>query len=187
MLFCIVAVIFFAIFGEFIKGLITIIVGLIFFALFAYIVNQLFSNFFIETILTLISISAISFCVYFSDFFINIFLNFFNRFKNSNAVHKKNANEDVMRKNTVIYQPKWKEEKLKSSDKKDLSDKGASRITDLLDSSLNEFKAKYPFVVVEVDSSLRTTFIKECEWLEKKLGYFPTEVDQLAILKSLKI
>ena len=46
------------------------------------------------------------------------------------------------------------------------------------------FKAKYPFVVVDVDPIYRSQFIKECEWLEKKLGYFPSEADQIAILNS---
>ena len=51
----------------------------------------------------------------------------------------------------------------------------------------NIFKAKYPFVSIYVPLNKQYQFIKECEWLEKKLGHFPSELEQLSILKSLSI
>jgi hypothetical protein len=39
--------------------------------------------------------------------------------------------------------------------------------------------------MVDVDPSLRMQFIQECSWLEKKLGNFPSEKEQLEILNSL--
>jgi hypothetical protein len=50
----------------------------------------------------------------------------------------------------------------------------------------SEFHAKYPFVMVHVNPSLQTQFIHECEWFERRLGHFPSESDQIAILKSLE-
>ena len=51
--------------------------------------------------------------------------------------------------------------------------------------ALEEFSSKYPFVKVSVDPSLRMQFIEECTWLEKKIGNFPSEKEQLEILNSL--
>ena len=51
--------------------------------------------------------------------------------------------------------------------------------------STTEFRAKFPFVMVYVPLLQQTQFINECEWLQKKIGHFPSEADQRAILKSL--
>jgi hypothetical protein len=55
----------------------------------------------------------------------------------------------------------------------------------LSEKAFEEFRAKNPFVMVDVDPSLRMQFIQECSWLEKKLGNFPSEKEQLEILNSL--
>jgi hypothetical protein len=55
----------------------------------------------------------------------------------------------------------------------------------LSEKAFEEFRAKNPFVMVDVDPSLRMQFIQECFWLEKKLGNFPSEKEQLEILNSL--
>ena len=51
--------------------------------------------------------------------------------------------------------------------------------------STSEFRAKYPFVMVDVHPLQQSQFIIECEWLQSKIGHFPSEADQQAILKSL--
>lgn len=48
-----------------------------------------------------------------------------------------------------------------------------------------DFKAKNPFVMIEVPPSMRDAFIKECIWLEKKMGNFPSQEEQINILQSL--
>lgn len=50
---------------------------------------------------------------------------------------------------------------------------------------LNDFRARYPFVMVDVPLELRENFINECSWLQDRIGKFPSESDQIAILKSL--
>jgi len=55
----------------------------------------------------------------------------------------------------------------------------------LSEKAFEEFRAKHPFVMVDVDPSLRMQFIEECTWLEKKIGTFPSENEQLEILNSL--
>jgi hypothetical protein len=55
----------------------------------------------------------------------------------------------------------------------------------LSEKAFEEFRAKNPFVMVDVDPSLRMQFIEECAWLEKKIGHFPSEKEQLEILNSL--
>lgn len=55
----------------------------------------------------------------------------------------------------------------------------------IYEESTNEFRAKFPFVKVNVHPLLRTQFINECKWLENKIGHFPSESDQIAILNSL--
>jgi hypothetical protein len=51
--------------------------------------------------------------------------------------------------------------------------------------STNEFKTKYPFVMIHVDQSLRSEFIKECLWLQSKVGYFPDQLQQVEILENI--
>lgn len=51
--------------------------------------------------------------------------------------------------------------------------------------SITDFRAKHPFVMVDVHPLKQTQFISECDWLQKKIGHFPSEADQQAILKSL--
>lgn len=48
-----------------------------------------------------------------------------------------------------------------------------------------DFRAKNPFVMIEVPPSMRNAFIKECIWLENKIGNFPSEEEQKNILQSL--
>jgi hypothetical protein len=55
----------------------------------------------------------------------------------------------------------------------------------LSEKAFEDFRAKHPFVMVDVDPSLRMQFIEECTWLEKKIGHFPSEKEQLEILNSL--
>lgn len=51
--------------------------------------------------------------------------------------------------------------------------------------STTDFRAKYPFVMFDIHPIQQTQFITECEWLQNKTGYFPSEADQQAILRSL--
>jgi hypothetical protein len=66
-----------------------------------------------------------------------------------------------------------------------LASKSSTKKNFISEESTNEFRAKYPFVMVNVHPLLRTQFINECEWLENKIGHFPSEADQIAILNSL--
>jgi len=50
---------------------------------------------------------------------------------------------------------------------------------------IDDFHAKNPFVMIDVPLNLRDAFIKECIWLEKKIGSFPSEEEQKNILQSL--
>lgn len=53
------------------------------------------------------------------------------------------------------------------------------------DNTWEDFHSKNPFVKVYVKPHQREEFLNECNWLERKQGYFPSEVDQQAILKSI--
>lgn len=48
-----------------------------------------------------------------------------------------------------------------------------------------KFKAKYPFVKVQVPLKVRMAFINECKWLENKIGHFPSEEEQIEILRTI--
>jgi hypothetical protein len=54
------------------------------------------------------------------------------------------------------------------------------------DNTWEDFQSKNPFVKVYVKPHQREEFLNECQWLEKKLGNFPSETEQISIIKSLE-
>ncbi len=51
---------------------------------------------------------------------------------------------------------------------------------------MQEFRSQHQFIAVDVYPEYFTSFLNECEWLEKKVGRTPNRDDQLSILKSIK-
>lgn len=49
----------------------------------------------------------------------------------------------------------------------------------------NDFRAKHPFVQFNIPLNIREQFIQECQWLESKLGHFPSYDEQKTILIEL--
>ena len=54
------------------------------------------------------------------------------------------------------------------------------------DNTWEDFQSKNPFVKVYVKPHQREEFLNDCQWLEKKLGHFPSETEQVSIIKSLE-
>jgi predicted membrane protein len=152
MIFCIVAAIFFALFGAVIVGMIQV---------FAAIMGVIFLIFVLWLIYSASPFSAIlavtfPICAY------------------------------------IIYK-EMKEQKKKSVikdttyDTNEFTAQSPQKLKSFLkqSQSTDEFRAKYPFVQVDVSDELRELFIKECLWLESKTGVFPSELEQTEIMKSL--
>jgi hypothetical protein len=75
-----------------------------------------------------------------------------------------------------------------TKNKKDNRQSSGSMHQHLADSrSIEDFRAKYPFVKIDVPASSRPNFIGQCLLLENKTGHFPSRNKQEEILRKVKV